>query len=374
MALCQYFGKCGGCSAQHIPYELQLSNKREVLINELKTNNLSCLNEISVFHAEPYGYRNRMDFVFGQHGPGLRQKEKFNVIIPIEQCIIANRKIGIILSEVRQWFSANKAELDIFNLQKMAGTLKYAVIRAAEHTDSSAVSFVLNENSTKLGQHIELIKNLTTTAKNIVVARVESKSDISTSLDCFAVKGDVFMEELLCSKHFLFSSQGFFQNNTLMAEEMIKYCERVLKQHDTNTSLIDLYGGAGTFGVSLGNLFSRTTIIDAESPNIASAKKNLVENNVHGEALAGDASMLSKIKMPERWFLITDPPRTGMHQKVIGTILSLHPTVILYVSCNPKQLAKELRHFTGYTISSLAVFDLFPQTPHIEVIAELIAQ
>ncbi len=369
--LCPYFGTCGGCSAQHIPYELQLENKQKVVLNELRKNHVIYDGEIPLFFGESYSYRNRMDFVFSQMGPGLRQKERFNHIVPIEQCVIANKKINQLLSDVRSWFAANRNEIDIFNLQRMTGTLKYAVTRAAEHTDSSTVSFVLNEDSPKFGHHIELIRRFSTTAKNIVIARVPSKSDLSTSTDCFAVKGDVFMDELLCDRQFHFSSQGFFQNNTKMTEKMISYSKDVLHKYDTHAPLIDLYGGAGTFGVSLGSIFEKTTIIDIEGPNITMANKNMIGNKVKGEALAGDASLLAKINLPKRWFLITDPPRTGMHPKVIKLIQSLAPSVILYVSCNPQQLAKELKHFTSYAIKSVAVFDLFPQTPHEEVIAEL---
>ncbi|PIY60133.1 hypothetical protein COY95_03355, partial [Candidatus Woesearchaeota archaeon CG_4_10_14_0_8_um_filter_47_5] len=189
MTLCPYFGSCGACTAQHIPYEIQLENKKAVLAHVLEKSGIATVTttgitagitastpgslDIAVFHKEPYHYRNRMDFVFHTHGLGLRKKGRYNTIIPIEACPISNNKLNTLLAEVQQWFHANGDRLEPFDLQKQTGTLKYCVIRAPEFTDDSSLSFVLNADSFSIKEHLELIRafaQATTAAATTITA------------------------------------------------------------------------------------------------------------------------------------------------------------------------------------------------------------
>jgi len=180
---------------------------------------------------------------------------------------------------------------------------------------------------------------------------------------------------LLCSlngKKILFSSQSFFQNNTKMAEKMIAYCKDAVKKYaDKYTVLVDLYGGSGTFGISLADLFYKCYIIDNDTLNISCAKENIAANNIKNtEATCADATSL-QINFSDA-VVITDPPRSGMDQKAIKKLLQLMPKAIIYISCNPQELAKELKFFKKhYSLESISVFDLFPQTVHVEAVAEL---
>ncbi|MBI2135783.1 23S rRNA (uracil(1939)-C(5))-methyltransferase RlmD [Candidatus Woesearchaeota archaeon] len=372
--LCQYFRECGGCTAQHISYKVQIENKKNVVANALKKNSIGYSKEIQLFADNEYNYRNRMDFIFSFQGPALRKKDKFNKFVPIARCEISNSKINALLTEIMQWYEANKTNLSSFDINKFTGCLKYVVIRAPENTDSTTISFVLNSDSPKLAEHTEIIRKFSETcsAKNIIIAKVERTKDESISQDCFAVKGTTSMEESLNGKKIIFSSQSFFQNNTLMAEKMISYCREAVKKYaDKYTVLIDLYGGSGTFGISLADLFYKCYIIDNDTLNISCAKENIAANSiVNTEATCTDASSLD-INFSDA-VVITDPPRSGMDQKAIKKLIQLMPKAILYISCNPQQLAKELRSFNKYyTLESISVFDLFPQTVHVEAAAEL---
>ena len=395
--LCPYFGECGGCTAQHISYQVQIENKKNVVANALKKNNIEYDKEIQVFAGNEYNYRNRMDFIFSFQGPALRKKDKFNKFVPIKRCEISNEKINSLLTEVWDWFEAEKNKtnadasknnaadnnhsinLATFDINKFTGCLKYVVIRAPENLDStnsasSTISFVLNSDSPKLAEHIEAIKKFSETcsAKNVVIAKVERTKDESISRDCFAVKGTTDIEESLNGKKILFSSQSFFQNNTKMAEKMIAYCKDAVKKYaDKYTVLVDLYGGSGTFGISLADLFYKCYIIDNDTLNISCAKENIAANNIKNtEATCADATSL-QINFSDA-VVITDPPRSGMDQKAIKKLLQLMPKAIIYISCNPQELAKELKFFKKhYSLESISVFDLFPQTVHVEAVAEL---
>ncbi|MBN1544568.1 23S rRNA (uracil(1939)-C(5))-methyltransferase RlmD [Candidatus Woesearchaeota archaeon] len=378
---CPYFGECGGCVSQHVPYELQLKNKKELVLSALRKSGIALPGETEVFHGEPYHYRNRMDFIFFQDGVGFRKKGQFDRIVAVKRCEISNNKLNSLLAEVWDWFGRNREAIDPFDIRTKKGTLRYALIRASEFASSSAVSFVLNSDSQRQSAHIDLIKSFaeSTSAENVVIARVHSRTDVSVSDDFFAVKGDVFLEEEFSGTVLCFHSQGFFQNNSAMAQRMVEYLRSLLEKHCTNdASLLDLYGGVGTFGVSLAGMFRDCLIGESVPESIVCAKMNIERNRLKNtEAVCLDASGISKKSLADRYkgrrlFVVTDPPRSGMHPKTLKRLLQLRPEVIVYVSCNPQQMAKELKVLAiEYELKSLALFDLFPQTNHVEAVAEL---
>jgi 23S rRNA (uracil-5-)-methyltransferase RumA len=373
--LCKHFGSCGGCSAQHIPYSLTLDNKKKFISDQLRHMNITAPENIEIKYTAPYHYRNRMDFVFFAGGLGLREKDKFDKIIPIDRCEIANEKVNALLTEVKEWFS--KTELDAFNLKNKQGTMKYALIRASEYNDDSTICFALNSESGQLAYHIDQIKEFAkkTTAKNIVIARVAAQHDDSTSDDYFEVKGTETMEELFLGKKIEFHSQGFFQNNPKTAMLMVEHAEHIFSKYDTNNyTLLDLYGGVGTFGLCIADKFKKTVIIESVPESIVCAKKNIQHNNIaNAEAHCLDSAKMGKVISKGNLFAITDPPRSGMTRQAIENLIALEPEVIIYVSCNPQQFSREMLIFQKkYELKSITVFDMFPQTTHIETMAALV--
>lgn len=363
---CKYFGKCGGCSAQHVDYQLQLENKKKFLSKAIG------FDDIEVHSGNEYNYRNRMDFIFNPRGLGMREKGKWYSTVDVNECVIADARINVLVKEIREFFN----EIDAFNVKQHTGTFKFAVIRAPKN--DSSISFTLNSDSSRLKDAVEKIKAFakTTKANNVIVSYVPKNTDVSTSEDYFVVKGKDLLEEEYLGKSFCYSVQGFFQNNTEMAEKMHDYVHSLLEKYDTkNSRLLDLYGGVGTFGIINANLFNSVTIVEEFKGSIDAANKNIKKNSVeNATAIALDAKQLKKIELPRPLFVITDPPRSGMHPKTIKHLNELEPEVIIYVSCNAKQLGKELKHFDNYKIKSAAIFDLFPHTPHFEAVIELAKQ
>ncbi|HLD05338.1 MAG TPA: 23S rRNA (uracil(1939)-C(5))-methyltransferase RlmD [Candidatus Nanoarchaeia archaeon] len=361
---CPYFGECGGCSAQHIPYELQLENKKKLIAQAIK------YEDVHAFSGSEYNYRNRMDFIFHPGGLGLRKKGKWQHIVNVEQCAISDERVNHLLAEIRAFFKG----ADYFDIYKKKGTFRYAVIRISK--GETTVSFMLNEDSQKLQEAVEQIKQFArqTTAGHILIAYTPAKTDESTSQEYYAVKGNELMKEGLLGKVFYYSPEGFFQNNTFMAEKMLHYVHELLQRHDTkNAHLLDLYCGVGTFGIVNAALFKETTLIESVPSCIEAANKNIEENKIKNtKAILLDAMQLKKVELGKPLFVITDPPRTGMHPKTIQRLNELEPEVIIYISCNVQQLTKELPRLKEYVIKSAAMFDLFPQTPHVEAIVELV--
>ena len=362
--LCPYFGTCGGCTAQHIDYAMQLENKKKSLAAA------TGLSEVKVFFGSEWHYRNRMDFVFHPAAIGFRKKDEPSQVVDVKECIIVNERINELLSELRAFFVKN----DAFDLRRRTGTLRYAVVRAPEN--NSSISFVLNEESQKLGESVEKIQEFCkkTTAGSVVVAYVPPDVEESISAEFYFEKGEEMLTERYLGKEFIYPLQGFFQNNHEMAEKMQQHVNELLRGHDTkNAHLLDMYSGVGTFGIINAELFKDVVMIENYAPSIDAANKNIEKNGVkNAKAMVLDTKKLKRLNLQQPLFVITDPPRSGMDMETIAELNRLRPKAIIYISCNVQQLAKDIPKFKGYIVKSAALFDLFPHTNHSEAVVELI--
>jgi len=350
---------------QHVPYELQLENKKTRLIQEIGYKN------VQVFSGEEWNYRNRMDFLIHPFGLGVREKGRWWCWVDVPECHISDHPLNVFLKEIRDFFGK---DIDAFDVKKHGGTFRYAVIRTPQK--DSSISFVLNKASPRLTEAIEKIKTFAakSSVRNVLVTYMPPDSDMSVGEEYLVVKGSDTLEETLLGKTFRYNAQGFFQNNSPMAEKMHEYVNGLLKKYDTKYAhLLDLYGGVGTFGIINANLFKSVTTLESFEGCTVAAKENIKLNNTPNvEAVCLDAAQLKKLEFPEPLYVINDPPRSGMHAKTIKRLNELEPHVIIYISCNVKQLGSELPKFKDYKIRSAAIFDLFPQTNHMESVVELI--
>lgn len=343
---CEYFGWCGGCTSQA---------------------------------PDTVGYRNRMDFTVFFGGIGLRRKGRYDFVEKIRQCAIALPPINILLAELWTWFEANKDKIEPFHLRKLIGTLRYSIIRCTAFSDDTAIIFVLNQASLRLKEHLELIKNFAaiSTAKHILIGQLPPNNGASVPESADIVKGSGILTEHFLGKPVQYHALGFAQANPHGFQELLGYVKTMLSAHSRKyTHLIDLYGGAGTFGFSLSDLFTGVVIIDQEGNNIRCAEQNAKNNNYFNvKVVCADAKEIINIPNLPESCLILDPPRAGIHPKTLKNILGLHAPVIIYVSCNPKQLEKELPEFSAaYELKSLKKFGLFPNTSHYETVAELVCK
>lgn len=369
---CMYFGECGGCSLQHIEYQTQLNNKKNYLKGLLK---LADPFEVKLFSDKEYNYRNKMEFYFHPGGIGLRKKGKHSEIVDVHRCEIAEEKVNALLREVRSHFK----RIDAYHVGKKTGTFIQAVIRAS--TTKTSISFILYEESQRLTPAIDMIRKFaeTSTADNIVVSYSSDDERNFNDNDYFVIKGDEFLTESFMNLQFTYPTEGFFQNNTVVASKMQGYVHELLSTHSEKTkdsTLLDLYGGVGTFGLVNSQLFNKVIVAEFSEASIDAANKNIEKNSIqNAEAVVLDAKQLSNLELSsdsQGLFVILDPPRSGMNPKTIEELKRLKPEVIIYISCNPEQMAKDILKFTSHEVRSAAMFDMFPQTNHAEAIVELV--
>jgi len=362
MGICRYFGLCGGCSLQDVEYLSQVEDKRKTVSETLG-------HEVSdVHYGSPFGYRTRMDFVFHGGGIGFRAKGRRNEVFDVEECPISNGGVNRLLSETREAFRDN----DVYGPWNPEGALKYVVFRAPP--GDSSVSFVLNAKSEGRASALKSIGEYAASASaaNVAAAFIPPESEQSLSLDFVTVKGSGALRESYLGRVFQYPVQGFFQNNHEVAELLHRHCNRVLASHASpRADLLDLYGGVGTFGILNADLYRAVTVVDADGPSIREAARNIAVNNaVNVKAVASDVKDFD-YSGGAPTHVVVDPPRPGMHPKVVKKIAALRPGIIVYVSCNPATMKRDIDSLSGYKLDEVAFFDMFPQTPHVEAVALL---
>lgn len=317
---------------------------------------------VEAFSKSPTGYRNRMDFVFFTGGIGMRDGSH-DSFIDMESAELASPRVNELFGEVRSAF----ADVDAFDVKRKRGTYRYAVIRAL---DTSTISFVLNAQSDRLDDARAHIADFSkqTSAENVLITLTNKDSDVSTSSEYEVVKGSDLLEATILDAKLQVHAQGFFQNNSEMAEQMHTYIKDAIG--DASGTLIDLYGGVGSFACTLGSAFEEAVVIEEHVGSAKLATENLVRNGITGEAIADDAAALARYD-PQKATVITDPPRVGMSEKAALALARMQPERIVYVSCNPSIAARDLAYLRGYRIDRAAVFDMFPGTDHYEMVVVL---
>jgi 23S rRNA (uracil-5-)-methyltransferase RumA len=375
---CPVFGKCGGCTYQDKEYSAQLVIKKQETEMAFKRAEVEIpgAQDMKIFVKDEYFYRNRMDFAFNENGLGLREKGRFNKLVGFETCYISNEVINSLLAEVNAWYRANKDKLEVFDVVKRTGTLRYAVSRGSFFSKDSSITFIMNKDSDKLEHHINMIKQFAAGSKanNILYGMVKYNTDVSTVEDVVVVKGSDCLVENLGGIKYMYHTQGFFKNNSLVTMDMIFYMKDKIKEK--YPMLLDLFGGVGTFGIFYADMAKEVLVVDNSKTGGACAEKNILnsgkKNVIFKEADAVEIDKISPWLIGKKSLYIMDPPRTGLHKKTIKFINAMKPAKILYVSCNQARLAEDIRDLSeNYVFKDFALFDMFPQARHVESVAEL---
>lgn len=371
--LCEYFGWCGGCTSQDIPYAEQLLQKQNILRETFALKGIA-LPQFEVRGNEQWHYRNRMDFTMFFKGFGLRRRGRYDFVEEIRQCPLANEKINIALTELWAWYDAYKPQLEHFHIRSQQGTLRQCTLRAPIFGKETTAIFMLNGDSPRLEEQRLVIRDFADTCKidNVLVGAIPAKSNAGLPPMVEVLKGDVLIREQLGPVPLTYHALGFAQGNPQGFMCILKHIREYLLELKRPAKLIDLYGGAGTFGLYLADIFSSVEIVDNEGVNSECAKATVqLPQYSHVQVTCADASTIADIDAREA-VLVLDPPRAGIHPKTLKKIIAAQAPVLVYVSCNPKQLALELPAFLEeYDLISFFVYDLFPNTPHTEAVVIL---
>ena len=388
---CEHFGVCGGCKWQMLPYEQQLAYKQQQVTDQLKRIGHVTLPEmepISGSEVQQY-YRNKLEFTFcthkyktqeeidaaegailpqepalGFHAPGL-----FDKVVAINQCYLQPEPSNTILRTLRLY--SEQHSLPYYDHRAHTGWLRNVMIRVArtgevlvnlvfKYEDREQREAILNH----LMQEVPAITSLHYTINPKV-------NDTVHDLDVKLYHGKGYIEETLEQFRYMISPKSFFQTNTHQAQNLYSIT-REFAGLTGEQVLYDLYCGTGSIGIFCSKGAKSVIGIEVVADAIEDAKKNAAMNDLtHCKFYAGDVAAICTDEFfaehgrPD--VIITDPPRAGMHEKLIQQLLSMRAPKIVYVSCNPATQARDLQLLTeAYNITRVRPVDMFPHTHHIE--------
>ncbi|WP_255297602.1 23S rRNA (uracil(1939)-C(5))-methyltransferase RlmD [Anaerophaga thermohalophila] len=391
---CSHFGTCGGCKWQHIPYNEQLKFKQREVWNNLKRIGKVELPEISPILPSPEErfYRNKLEFTFSnrrwlspeemesdeiisnKNGLGFHIPGMFDKVIDIEDCHLQASPSNEVRLAVRSF--ALKNNWPFFDLKAQEGFLRTLIIRTSSTGESMVIVVFYHDDKNKrelLFEH--LIKKFPDVTSWMYVIN-EKANDTITDLKVHLFSGRDHIFEEMEGLKFKIGPKSFYQTNSLQAYNLYKVV-RGFAGLTGNETVYDLYTGTGTIANFIAHKARKVIGIEYIPEAIQNAEENSELNGISNTRfLAGDMKdllthdLFEKEGFPD--VLITDPPRAGMHEDVVRTILNAAPEKVVYVSCNSATQARDINLLDArYKVSALQPVDMFPHTHHVENVALL---
>ena len=387
---CPHFNICGGCSYISMPYEESLKIKenqvRELLEPVLSKQQSVC--QIEPIRQSPvyYGYRNKMEFTFGDEvkdGPlalGMHKKGSFYDIVTVDGCRLVDDDYSAILRETLYYFEEKKTPF--YHRYTHEGYLRHLLVRRASRTGEILAALVTTtQQEVDLESWKERLLSLPLNGKFAGILHITNDS-MSDAVKCDSSEilygRDYFYEELLGLK-FRISTFSFFQTNTCGAEVLYEtareYVGSLVKEEGKPDSIVyDLYSGTGTIAQLMAPVAKKVIGVEIVEEAVVAARENAKQNGLENcEFIAGDVlKVLDEIEeKPD--FIILDPPRDGVHPKALSRIIGYGVEKLVYISCKPTSLARDLEIFiaNGYEVQQCVPVDQFPWTTGIETVCLL---
>lgn len=380
--MCPIYEQCGGCHLQHMSYEGQLVHKRQ-LVSDAMTR-IGKLDNVTVHPTlgmeEPWRYRNKsqvpVGLVNGRIVAGF-YAPRTHEIIDMEGCAIQHPYSDEIVSKVKRILG--ELRIPVYNEREHKGLVRHIVARVGYHTDETMV--VLITNGRKLPAADKLVQRLREEIPHLV-SIIQNVNQAVTNVifgpETFTLWGKDTIEDRIGNVRFSISARSFFQVNPVQTD--VLYSKALeYAQLTGGETVIDAYCGIGTISLFLAQKAKRVVGVEVVDAAIADAKKNADLNGIDNvEFLVGEAEQVIPELFEKRGLradvVVVDPPRKGCDEALLNTIVDMQPERVVYVSCNPSTLARDLRYLEdrGYKTQEVQPVDMFPHTFHVECVAWLV--
>lgn len=370
--VCPYFGKCGGCDTWHMSYAEELRFKRDRVNDALKH-----IAKQSVEVGEILGsdritrYRNKGIFALAERDGTARCgffRERSHELIAVERCLIQNELSEKAAKAVALFLNENG--IHAYDEQDGSGTVRHVFCRAARRSSDAVICVVSARGfGEKTSALVETLRRTCPEASGIVLNINKSRGNTVLSGVFYTLWGSADMTDELCGSRFSISPQAFFQINPPQAERLY---ERAAAFAGSGSLAFDLYCGAGTISLRLARQFERVIGAEIVPEAVENARVNAAANGVKNVeflcADAGEAAAALALRALRPETIVVDPPRKGMSAEAVRAVCSMQPERVVYVSCNPSTLARDILLFTelGYSLQAVTAVDMFPRTCHVE--------
>ena len=396
---CPHFGICGGCKWQTLNYDSQLKAKqRQVRDNLERLGNVDCSGMRPICGSENiYYYRNKLEFTFStkawrtteemqqgleNHGAlGFHIPQLFDKVLNIEHCALQADPSNEIRLSVRDY--AENHSLDYYDIRNHTGFLRNLVIRNTSTGHWMVIVIVAQDDKERLFPLLDMLAERFPQITSLQYIVNTKLNDSYSDQTVVTYRGSDHIEELMDGYNgskalkFIINPKSFYQTNSVQAQRLYSFVAELAELQPSDT-LYDLYTGTGTIALFLADKCHQVVGIEYVEEAIADAKVNARLNGFDNTRFyAGDmAQVLTEEFIATNGrpnVVVTDPPRAGMHEKVIAQLLATGPRKIVYVSCNPATQARDLNMLSErYEVHRIQPVDMFPHTQHVENIAELV--
>jgi len=388
-AFCEHYGICGGCQWQILPYSEQLRYKQQQVIDALTRIGKVELPEISTIagSAKTEYYRNKLEFTFSnkrwmteeeiktetivenRNALGFHIPGKFDKVLDISECWLQEPISNKIRNEIKSF--ALKNNLSFFDLRNQNGLLRNLIIRTSTSGEIMLIVVFLKDDRIKRELLLNHISGCFPEITSLLYIINEKANDTINDLEVHCFKGNDFIIENMEGLNFKIGPKSFFQTNSEQAYNLYRIV-RDFAGLTGKESVYDLYTGTGTIANFIAKKATKIIGIDFVPEAIEDAQNNSKLNGITNTLFfSGDMkdllnkSFIEKFGKPD--VIVTDPPRAGMHDDVIKTILFAEPERIVYVSCNPATQARDLNALDlYYKVKKVQPVDMFPHTHHVE--------
>ena len=390
---CPHFGACGGCIYQTLPYEEQLKLKSGQ-VKKLMDDAIDGACEYEFLGIKPspkqYEYRNKMEFSFGDEykdGPlalGMHKRGSFYDIVTVTDCQIVDADFRAVLKATLKFFQEHGQKF--YHRLSHEGYLRHLLVRKAAKTGEILIDLITTTQDT--GSSVteeELLQawadvlcglSLDGTIRGILHTRNDSVADVVKNEGTDILYGEDFFYEELLGLRFKISPFSFFQTNSLGAEVLYSTARDFIKEQNSldGKTVFDLYSGTGTIAQMLAPVCKEVVGVEIVEEAVEAAKENAALNGLSNcRFIAGDVLKVLDEVLEKPDYIVLDPPRDGIHPKAITKIIDYGVENMIYISCKPTSLARDLEIFLahGYTVGKICCVDMFAATPHAETICTL---
>jgi len=377
-APCDIFQDCGGCSWQDIDYEKQFEFKTLTVLDSLEhIGKLENLPEIEPIRAEnEFRYRNKMEFTFGgepgQIFAGLHRQGRYDMLIPARGCMLMPEVGNRIIESVEK--SANRLGLSSYDPNQKNGLLRHLTMRFSETEGKYLAAITVFEPATMEIREImeDLKQNVEGMAGGAMIVNTSPGDSAQGEIE--PLIGEGYIYEDIHGIRFRISYNSFFQTNTVMARKLYSKIAEYA-EIDSGQNVLDLYCGTGTIAQILAKDAGKVIGVELVPAAIDDARLSAERNEIHNvDFICGSVqkTMPQILLDNEVDTIVFDPPRAGIPKKTLKKVVDNPPRRIVYTSCNPTTLARDLKHLNKkYEIEKIAVVDMFPQTYHVETVVKL---
>jgi 23S rRNA (uracil1939-C5)-methyltransferase len=384
---CPHVSRCGGCRMQELRYDEQLRIKHAQVVETLEhLGGIAAPPVREIVPApEPFHYRNKMEFSFmpgtGEAPPtlGLHERGTYDRIFPLETCLLPSA-LTVEIVRFTQRFAAER-RWRAYHPAAHTGVVRFLTVRHLPTTDQCAVQLVAARDEVAgVADWARGVAALAPAVRTVTLGLNRSRANVAFAEEERVLVGDGVVLERLLGLEFEATSNAFLQTNSRQAEALYSAALAAARL-DGDERVLDLYSGAGTLTLLFARACREAVGVEAVADAVERARANAGRNRIaNARFVGGEARAVlrewargERADAPRADVVVVDPPRAGLHPRVVARVCELRPRRVVYVSCNPATLARDLKDFAagGFGLAEVTPFDMFPHTPHIECVARL---